>query len=243
MFRKTFPIQPPKEAELLQELLVGVGIVSAGTPRWEIAKRREILVRSTPTGTGRVWKHTRGSDRAQRLATTMISDWQHRRAFSDEVIELLRRLQVVQDVTFRVYADPKPGPDGKRADYASVLFDGTNIGFLSAGTLRVTEIVIELLEPGASCLLIEAPDTAVHPGLLGRLLALIESYSFDRQIILSTHAPQIVDRFRPAQVRLVERERGTTSIRSLSPEDRARITQYLDEEGTFSDFLFGRATE
>jgi hypothetical protein len=243
LFAKFCPIELPKEAELLQDLLVGVGIVSAGTPRWEIAKRREIRVRSTRGGTARFWQYLRGSDRAQDLATTMLSNWEHRRAYSDEVIELLRRLQLVQDVTFRVYPDPKPGPDGKREDYACVLFDGTNIGLLSAGTLRVTEIVIELLHPGASCVLIEAPDTAVDPGLLGRLLALIESYSFDRQIILSTHAPQIVDRFHPAQVRLVERERGTTSIRSLSPEDRARITQYLDDEGTFSDFLFGRATE
>lgn len=233
---------PPAPPNGLWDLLHGIRIVSAGIPRRDISGRKEILVRGVHRPKGRRWVPQVRSDRAQALAATMVSNWEQRRELSDEVIALLQQLGLVKDVTIKVYEDPGAGPEGERVDYAAVLFDGTNLGLLSDGTLRVTEIVIDLLRPGVSCLLVEEPETAVHPGLLNKLLSLMESYSLDRQIVLSTHAPHIVDRFLPAQVRLVEREGGATSMRSLDKEECARITQYLDDEGTFSDYLFGCST-
>jgi predicted ATPase len=38
-------------------------------------------------------------------------------------------------------------------------------------------------------LLIEEPETAVHPGLLSKLLAEIDAYSGDRPIVLSPQSP------------------------------------------------------
>src|SRR5262249_8956591 len=83
--------------------------------------------------------------------------------------------------TVKIYEDPIPSsPKGAKQDYGAVLFDGNNIGTASDGTLRVTEISIRLISSFISCLLIEEPETAVHPGLLGKLLALTEPYSHRR---------------------------------------------------------------
>jgi AAA domain, putative AbiEii toxin, Type IV TA system len=235
--------EPSTPLEELRDLLRGVRIVSAGIPRRDISGRKEILVRGVRRPKGRRWVPQMRSDRAQALAATLVSNWEQRRELSDEVIALLQQLGLVKDVAIKVYEDPGTEPEEERVDYAAVLFDGTNLGLLSDGTLRVTEIVVDLLRPGVSCLLVEEPETAVHPGLLNRLLSLMESYSFDRQIVLSTHAPHIVDRFSPSQVRLVEREGGATSIRSLDKDECARVTRYLEDEGTFSDYLFGRGEE
>jgi len=105
----------------------------------------------------------------------------------------------------------------------------------------MAQIVVELANPNISCLLVEEPETAVHPGLLDKLLSLIESYSSDRQIVISTHSPQVVDRFAPTQLRLVEREEGITRVHSLSAEDRDLAIGYLRDQGSLSDFVFRRS--
>ena len=45
-----------------------------------------------------------------------------------------------------------------------------------------------LLFPELKLVLVEEPETAVHPGLLSRLLAEFDAYASDRQIVLSTQS-------------------------------------------------------
>lgn len=223
------------------QLLFGFAMVPAGVPR-EDARRVEILVPSagpSPSGSRR-WGSVPG--RVGMLAQGITSMYESQRERYDEFVALLCNLGVVREVSVEIYEDPREEPSaGQRRDFASVLFDGLNIGFQSDGTLRVAEIVRLLLRPNATCLLIEEPETAVHPGLLSKLLALMDSYGYDRQIIVSTHSPQVVDWCEPEQLRLVERVDGNTQVRSLDPADLGRVKRYLQDEGTFSDFVFGRS--
>lgn len=76
-------------------------------------------------------------------------------------------------------------------------------------------------------LLLEEPETGIHPGLLQRVLAELEAYSTERQIIVSTHSLALVDWARPDDIRLVERTDGTTSVRGLSDDERARLMSKL----------------
>ena len=125
----------------------------------------------------------------------------------------------------------------------SVLIDGVNIGLCSDGTLRGAEIVLRLLGRPGSTLLIEEPETAVHPGLLHKLLNLIDAYTLDRQLIVSTHSPIVVDWCRPEELRLVERAHNVTTVRALSPDEAIRVHRYLDDEGTLADYLYARSTD
>jgi predicted ATPase len=133
-------------------------------------------------------------------------------------------------------------PPGAAA-YASVLFDDVNVGYLSDGTLRVCETVLSLLSDSTSVLLIEEPETAVHPGLLHKLLAVIDSYTLDRQVVVSTHSPIVVNWCRPTELRLVERTAGMTSVRALSAEEVHSVEAYLNDEGTFADYIYSQGEE
>ncbi len=121
-----------------------------------------------------------------------------------------------------------------------MLFDGVNLGLQSDGTLRVAEIVSKLLSPNLRCLLIEEPETEVHPGLLAKLLALFDAYSLDRQIVVSTHSPEVVNWCRPEDVRLVVREDGVTRAPPLEAGDLASVVRHLRDDGSLADFVYRR---
>ena len=240
------PEDVPDEADQVARMLAGFGLVPAGVPRSEAAYRREVIGRSMRRGGlgTRRWILTRPGGRVDVLANWITSTWENRRERYDEFVTILRDLSLVQEVTVKIYEDPQvdQNPEERR-DFASVLFDGVNIGLQSDGTLRVAEIVAQLLRPGVSCLLVEEPETAVHPGLLAKLLALMDSYSFDRQIVISTHSPEVVNWCEPKQLRLVEREGGVTQVHALGSDDISRVMQYLHDQGTLADFIYARESE
>jgi AAA domain, putative AbiEii toxin, Type IV TA system len=239
------PIPPPSQVAPIASLLRGVRLVAAGVLRRSSA-RREILVAGTRTNGSRVWRSGRdrvlsGPDRVSQLAQAVTTMWERDRERYEELRQILLDLGLVHDVTVKVYEDPAADREtGKRRDFASVLFDGINLGFQSDGTLRVAEIVWKLLQPSVSCLLIEGPETEVHPGLLAKLLALFDSYSLDRQIVVSTHSPEVVNWCTPQDLRLVVRDGSVTSVHSLEPADMENVLRYLRDDGILADFVYRR---
>jgi predicted ATPase len=133
---------------------------------------------------------------------------------------------------------------GEKSDESTgvceVVIDGVNIGLQSDGTLRVLE-VLSALHFGPHHLLLEEPETGIHPGLLARLLRELESY--EGQVIISTHSPQVVSWAKPEEIRLVERTEGKTTVRSLTPEEIDRVHEYLSHDGTLGEFVYGGALD
>lgn len=223
-------IPRPAFAVTLDQLLRGVRRVS--TPDTD-GERDEIMVVSRVQRGRRRWVQS-NPGRAHRLAAILMNRWERLRAYYDEFCAALRDLQLVHEVSVEHFKDPRTG-----ADLAELKFDGVNLGYLSEGTLRVMEILVTLLQPSTRVLLIEEPEMAVHPGLLERLLAVIDAYSLDRQIVVSTHSPQVVNWGRPDELRLVERDYGITAVRPLADEDMASVVRHL-EDVDLADFVFRR---
>lgn len=231
---------PPPEALLLSGLLNGFALIPAGVPRHDPANRREIYVRSSRVGARR-W--VRAPGRIEGLASMIATFYEYRKELYEEFVGLARRLGIVRDVVVKVYEDPaRAVKPEERRDFASILFDGLNIGLLSDGTLRISEMLIDLIRRAGSVVLIEEPETAVHPGLLSRLLSIIDSYSVDRQVVVSTHSPIVVDWCRADELRLIERVDAHTISRSLSAKEAKRVATYLGDEGTLSDFIYSQAS-
>lgn len=234
----------PSEATELAELFLGLRSVSAGIPR-EKKGRQEILLRRTilPHKSGKrftVWKPMIDvADRMTELASSILKMKSSNDGRYDEFVEILQQLEVIRHVTIRQFKDQTR----KNVSYASIEFDGVNFGYCSDGTQRIAQIIAELLSRRIRCLLIEEPETAVHPSLLSRLLAILESYALDRQIIITTHSPQIVDWCKPKDLRLVERIEGQTRVRSLDEKELDRVYNYLVHDGTLSDFVYRYSSE
>ena len=235
----------PVEVEPISDLLSLVGMVPAGVPRTEASARREILVAGSVTaGRRRRWRPSRAPDRAGLLAWRLVTLQDRDPETYDELVGIVQKLGLARDVQIKIYKDPEPDvADGERQDFASVLFDEVNVGLLSDGTLRILDIVINLLGAPGSVLLIEEPETAIHPGLLRKLLALVDAYAIDRQVVVSTHSPIVVDWCKPEELRLVARVNKATRVRALSAEEVKRVHAYLDDEGTFADYIYSRSDE
>jgi predicted ATPase len=158
----------------------------------------------------------------------------------EEFVEIGRRTKVFGDIAIKRYLDPDSGASlQNRKDFVSVAVDGVDLGLLSDGTLRAMRIFMGLLDPGIRLLLIDEPESAAHPGLLSRLLAEIETYSSDRQIVLATQSPQVVNWARPDAIRLVERQEGSTRVRGLDAATLERVERYLHDDDTLGSFIYG----
>jgi predicted ATPase len=101
----------------------------------------------------------------------------------------------------------------------------------SDGTVRLLALVTALhLIPEHGLLCIEEPEHGLHPLVFERLLDVIRQRCPDdgsRQVIVTTHAPDLVDAARPQEVVVVDREPdGGTQLRRL---DEAQLKQWLDD--------------
>ena len=124
-------------------------------------------------------------------------------------------------------------------DYFLVMLDGVNIGLLSDGTLRILSILVELINLNPSTtIIIEEPETQIHPGMLARLLNEIEAYTFGRNLILSTHSPQVVAWTSPENINLVHRKDGQTFVRKLDEDEIHNVIEYISDEGDLGEWIY-----
>lgn len=234
---KSFP-EVGQEVSLLRRMLSGVRPMMSGLPR---VSRQEILIPVMSREAG-LSTPTPPQSRFAEVARWIISRRDAEPETYKELVEILYSLGVTKQIDVETYLAQRD-PSAAQMGFSALLFDGVNLGLQSDGTLRVVEMVVQLLQRGATCLLIEEPELAVHPGLLGRLLALMESYALDRQIVLTTHAPQVVNWCAPSQLRIAERAGNTTIVRGIDASQMSRITRYLNDQGTLADFLYGHSSE
>jgi len=245
----------PRERTLLSWLLANHGDFAFNTMAMPLFNLF-FSVQSTPPGTpqrnrGRealiVPYHGPNRGRSRRKEPTArlelllrrLKDWHERGSeHFAEFLALGRRTELLRDVQVKIYRDPDQATKTPK-DLVSVSVDGVDLGLLSDGTVRALELLCALVEPQIKLVLIEEPESAVHPGLLAKLLHEIEAYSSDRQIIMSTHSPQVVSWTRPEALRLVERHDGVTSIRGLADRTIQQLERYLHDEDTLGAFIYG----
>ena len=238
----------PHETEisngLLEECMVdvlGMHRVLAGVPRQTSLRGKQIV--TVPKGNGYCRYLNRDEPRIGRLAEQLVSRYYQ---FSDgkdalaEIDELGKRIGAWE--TLRIDSYERAGDPEQ---LASVSVDGVDLGLLADGTLRVVELLWEMIRrerQGFRTLLIEEPETGVHPGLLAGLLDTIDAYTVDRQVIISTHSPQVVSWAEPQELRVVTRQEGKTQVRPLSEQQVALFLKYLHDQ-TLGDFVYSGALD
>lgn len=89
---------------------------------------------------------------------------------------------------------------------------------LSDGTLRYLAILTLLCDPSPPPLIaLEEPELGLHPDMLPTLARLLADASTRTQLIVTTHAPGLVDAFsdNPAAILVCERDEGGTHVERL----------------------------
>jgi hypothetical protein len=209
--------------------------VPAGVPR--ARSERSSLVFLLNQETQQWVATTQDRSRATVMLTDLVRRRQLDRAAFDEFQAICLRLDLFRAFEFFEFSPPASAKAEQRL--GALICDGMNAGLLSDGTLRVMEIVWSVLEtrPGA-LLAIEEPETGIHPGLLAGLLEEIDAYLGDRQVVISTHSPTVIDRIDANEIRVVVRSEGRTSVAPIAAFDMERLKTYLHAEGELAEFVF-----
>jgi len=155
-----------------------------------------------------------------------------------EFIALGQKIGAFQEFEIPILG-PRDGPS-----FASIDVDGVNVGAAPDGTLRLMEILHAMLRiQGRSILLLEEPETGIHPGALIKLLSVLEAYAEDRQFVISSHSPVVFGQVKPEELRIVYRQDGQTHVRKLDVSELDRATAFLSQEGTLDEFLLSGAID
>lgn len=100
---------------------------------------------------------------------------------------------------------------------------------ISDGTISTLGIILMLAFSGTRGLILEEPERSIHPALMQKLASLILETSRSRQIILTTHNPELVRHLPPESLLLLTRNKSGCSTTSR-PFERIELAEFLKNE-------------
>jgi predicted ATPase len=99
---------------------------------------------------------------------------------------------------------------------------------LSDGMLRFLCLATALLSPLIPPLVaIDEPEAGLHPRLLPIVADMIKTASERTQVLVTTHSPDLLNRFDIADVAVMTREEDTVKAKWHRPRDRKSLVQML----------------
>ncbi len=102
---------------------------------------------------------------------------------------------------------------------------------VSDGTLRLLGLLLAVFQnPPPPVILIEEPETSLHPGNLAVVLDLIKVASHRSQVIVTTHSPELLDSgkwIEDRHLRIVYWEDGSTHISRIGKASRETLEEHL----------------
>jgi predicted ATPase len=100
---------------------------------------------------------------------------------------------------------------------------------LSEGTTELTALIVAIYFSPARLLLIEEPDRHLHPALMERLVHHLKETTWRRQVIVTTHNPEMVRHTPLDSLLLVQRDReGFSQI--TRPTENEQVRNFLQHE-------------
>jgi predicted ATPase len=102
------------------------------------------------------------------------------------------------------------------------------LGELSDGMLRFLCLATALLSPIISPLVaIDEPEAGLHPRLLPIVADMIKTASERTQVLVTTHSPDLLNRFDIADVAVMTRTEDAVKAKWHRPSDRNSLIQML----------------
>jgi len=101
--------------------------------------------------------------------------------------------------------------------------------FLSDGTINVAALIVALYFERKPIAIFEEPERNVHPHLIARIVGMMKEASQHKQVIVTTHNPEVVKNADTADVHLVARNAaGFSTI--TKPAEREDVKGFLQNE-------------
>lgn len=100
---------------------------------------------------------------------------------------------------------------------------------LSDGTINLTALIIALYFESNELIIIEEPERYIHPHLISKVLEMIKEASKKKQIIITTHHPEVVKHAGLENLLLVTRDKQGFSQISR-PSDKDSVKAFLKND-------------
>jgi hypothetical protein len=110
--------------------------------------------------------------------------------------------------------------------YSSRFFPAT---FLSDGTINVLALIVALYFDERPVAIIEEPERNIHPALIGRVVEMLRDASASKQVIVTTHNPEIIRHAGIEPLLLMSRDGKGFSVVSR-PAEREQVARFLENE-------------
>jgi len=100
---------------------------------------------------------------------------------------------------------------------------------ISDGTINITALIIAIFFEKKPITIIEEPERNIHPYLISRLIEMMKEASKNKQIIITTHNPEIVKYAGLENILLISRDKeGFSKI--IRPVDKEEVKIFLKNE-------------
>jgi predicted ATPase len=100
---------------------------------------------------------------------------------------------------------------------------------ISDGTISIAALILALYFSGKSTIILEEPERNIHPFLISAVVEMMKDAARTRQVIVTTHNPEIVKHAGLANLFLVTRDRAGFS-RLTRPAEREEVKIFLQNE-------------
>jgi predicted ATPase len=147
----------------------------------------------------------------------------------ERVVELLESI-----VPKTVSVQPKKHGNKLTLEFTQEWTESKRVKFeafnMSDGTLRALGILAAVFQqPAPSVLVVEEPESTMHPGALGSILDVLRHAGRFMQVVVTTHSPDILDAewIGERHLKIVSWEKGATRVDPVSEATRAALREHL----------------
>ena len=173
--------------------------------------------------------------------STLIKEFE----FKKEIIENLVKFTPIKAVKLKDQFVFNKNPKNKQifVDFLLLEFQVNDAWFtwneLSDGTKRIFTIITKIVQWNG-LILLEEPELGIHPDQLYLLMDFLKEQSKEKQIIITTHSPEVInilnkDELDRIIVTRYDAEKGT-QMHNLSPKQIRKGQIYMKEVGYLSNF-------
>lgn len=157
------------------------------------------------------------------LQTNRFAVWKRIRALISQIVPDVGRLDTPTDESNQMevaFADPHLPLEGDEPVYRHNIKDlGTGVEQL------LMAVVVGVTQPAPSVVVIEEPETNLHAGAQRALLALLREWATNRLFVVSTHSSVFLDRTPDADLLLVRRARGVSTVQPVEDDSAEALTE------------------
>jgi len=108
---------------------------------------------------------------------------------------------------------------------------------VSDGTVRALALIAATLDTTYQLTVIEEPENSLHPWAIRQFLEACRTAVSEKQIILTSHSPTLINQIRPEELWVVSRAEGETHIESLATLDPDAALGWKRGDFRLADYL------